>query len=56
MSLKKLLELKVSTVCGTPLHARSTSEAPSSAAIVTSEEIKRFGWMTLAAVRPEPTR
>jgi iron complex outermembrane receptor protein len=50
MSLEQLMEMKVSTVYGASLYAQKTGEAPSSVTIVTAEEIKRFGWRTLADV------
>lgn len=50
MSLEQLMEVKVGTVYGASLYAQSTGQAPSSITIITSEEIKRFGWRTLADI------
>ncbi|HWR98572.1 MAG TPA: TonB-dependent receptor [Candidatus Methanoperedens sp.] len=50
MSLEQLMEMKVSTVYGAALYAQNVGEAPSSVTIITSEEIKRYGWRTLADV------
>ena len=50
MSLEQLMETKVGTVYGASLYAQKTSEAPSSVTIITAEDIKRFGWRTLADV------
>ena len=50
MDLEQLMDLKVDTVYGASLYAQTTSEAPSSVTIITSEQIKRFGWRTLAEI------
>ena len=50
MDLEQLMDLKVDTVYGASLYAQTTSEAPSSVTIISSEQIKRFGWRTLAEI------
>src|SRR5208283_2908020 len=45
-----LASLEVGTVYGASKHEQSTLEAPASVTIVTGDDIKRFGYRTLADV------
>jgi iron complex outermembrane receptor protein len=49
-SLEELLELEVSTVYGASLYAQEVSEAPSSVSVVTSDDIEKYGYRTLADI------
>jgi outer membrane receptor for ferrienterochelin and colicins len=48
--LEDLMNVKFKTVYGASKHQQKISEAPSSVTIVTGEEIKRFGYRTLADI------
>jgi len=50
MSLEDLGDIRVSTVVAASGFEQKTTEAPSSISIVTAEEIKRYGYRTLADV------
>ena len=50
LSLGQLLEVKVDVVYGASRYAQKTTEAPSSITIITQDEIKRYGYRTLADV------
>ena len=50
MSLEDLGEVQVNTVVAASGFAQKTTEAPSSISIVTAEEIKRYGYRTLADI------
>jgi iron complex outermembrane receptor protein len=50
LSLEDLMRIEVPTVYGASKFEQKTTEAPSSVTVVTSEEIKRFGFRTLADV------
>jgi iron complex outermembrane receptor protein len=50
LSLEDLASLEVGTVYGASKHEQSTLEAPASVTIVTGDDIKRFGYRTLADV------
>ncbi|WP_224959086.1 TonB-dependent receptor plug domain-containing protein [Geomonas subterranea] len=50
MDLEQLTNLKVETVYGVSKFEQVVTEAPASVTVVTSEEIKRYGWRTLADV------
>jgi outer membrane receptor protein involved in Fe transport len=47
-SLEELLALEVDTVFGASRRRQHVSEAPSSVTIVTAEDVRTFGWRTLA--------
>src|SRR4051812_416020 len=47
-SLEDLLSVEVGTVFGAAKREQRTSEAPSSVTILTAEEIRTFGWRTMA--------
>src|SRR6188508_2916459 len=48
LSLEALMEIEVPTVFGASKFEQRTTEAPSSITVVTSEDIKRYGYRTLA--------
>src|SRR5262245_37789474 len=50
LSLEALMEIEVPTVFGASKFEQKATEAPSSITVVTSEDIKRYGYRTLAAV------
>jgi len=50
LSLEELSTMKVQTVYGASKFEQSLSEAPSAVSIVTSTDIKEFGYRTLADV------
>src|SRR5271156_1404864 len=50
MSLEDLGEVQVNTVVAASGFEQKTTEAPSSISIVTAEEIKRYGYRTLADI------
>lgn len=50
LSLEELTTLKVDTVYGASKHEQSVSEAPSEVSIVTSDDVKKFGYRTLADI------
>jgi len=50
MDLEQLTNLKVEKVYGVSKFEQVVTEAPASVSVVTAEEIKRYGWRTLADV------
>ncbi len=50
LSLEDLLAVQVDTVYGASKHEQKTTEAPSSVSIVTRDEIRRYGYRTLAEI------
>ncbi|UFS68795.1 TonB-dependent receptor [Geomonas sp. RF6] len=50
LSLEELMNVKVATVYGASRFQQNVSEAPSSVSIVTADEIKKFGYRTLADI------
>src|SRR5690348_9765215 len=48
LSLEELMNVKVATVYGASRFQQNVSEAPSSVSIVTADEIKKYGYRTLA--------
>lgn len=50
LSLESLMEFEVPTVYGASRFEQKSTEAPSSVTVISSEEIKRFGYRTLADV------
>ncbi|MBJ6798581.1 TonB-dependent receptor plug domain-containing protein [Geomonas propionica] len=50
MDLEQLTNLKVEKVYGVSKFEQVVTEAPASVTVVTSEEIRRYGWRTLADV------
>ncbi|MDB6037374.1 MAG: TonB-dependent receptor [Verrucomicrobiales bacterium] len=50
LSLEELGSIKVPTVYGASKHDQRITDAPSSVTIVTSEEVKTFGYRTLADI------
>src|SRR6185437_10041713 len=45
--IEKLIEISVPTVVTASKFEQKTTEAPSSTTVITSSEIKRYGWRTL---------
>ncbi len=50
LSLEQLMDLKVERVYGASRQRQKVTEAPSSVSIVTADDIRLFGWRTLADV------
>ena len=50
MSLEKLMEIEVPTVYAASKFEQKETEAPASVTVITSDDIKRFGYRTLADV------
>jgi outer membrane receptor for ferrienterochelin and colicins len=50
LSIEQLMEVEVDTVYGASRYGQKTTEAPSSVSVVTSDEIKKFGYRTLAEI------
>ena len=50
LSLEELMQVEIPTVYGASKYEQKTTEAPSSVTIVSADEIKRYGYRTLADV------
>ncbi len=50
LSIEELMELEVEDVSGASKFGQKVTEAPSSVSIVTAEDIKRYGYRTLAEI------
>jgi outer membrane receptor for ferrienterochelin and colicins len=50
MSIEELMQVRVDSVYGASKHEQKVTQAPSSVTIVTAEQIRRFGYRTLADV------
>jgi outer membrane receptor for ferrienterochelin and colicins len=50
MPIEDLMDVEVQTVYGASKHEQKVTEAPASVTVVTQEEIKRFGYRTLADI------
>ena len=50
LSIEQLMEVEVNTVYGASRYEQKVTEAPSSVSIVTADEIKKFGYRTLADI------
>src|ERR1043165_5506678 len=50
MSLEELVNVKVDTVYGASKYEQKITQAPASVSIVTADEIKKFGYRTMAEV------
>jgi outer membrane receptor for ferrienterochelin and colicins len=51
MSLEELMSINVDSVYGASGFEQKVTEAPASVTIITSEEIQRYGYRTLADIR-----
>jgi len=50
LSLEQLLEVQVATVYGASKYDQKVTEAPSSISIITADEIRKYGYRTLADI------
>lgn len=50
LDLEQLMQVKVETVYGASMFAQKTTDAPASITVITSDEIKRYGYRTLADI------
>jgi outer membrane receptor for ferrienterochelin and colicins len=50
LSIEELMQVRVDSVYGASKHEQKVTQAPSSVTIITAEEIRRFGYRTLADV------
>src|SRR6187200_3339680 len=50
LSLEQLVDLKIDSVYGASAYLQKVTEGPSSVTIVTAEQIRRYGFRTLADV------
>ena len=50
LSLQQLMQFEVPTVFSASKFQQKVTEAPSSVTVITSDEIKRYGWRTLGDI------
>ena len=50
LSLEALMDIEVPTVFGASKFAQKETEAPASVTVITADEIKRYGYRTLADI------
>src|SRR4030067_2346873 len=50
LELEELMEIKVAVVYGASKFEQKVTEAPASVSIITSDEIKKYGYRTLADI------
>ena len=50
MPLEELMEIEVGTVYGASKYEQKTTQAPASVTIITADDIRNYGWRTLADI------